>query len=177
MVAFLKKPSESDGFTEAVDFLRDSAYTISIHSQCFSIVNLYLYKLAITLSRLQRTVQYKALRNELVNDDIKLSKLELNTGFINGLPKKWLSFCQSLRNTNHMKDFELASLFSKLKYEENLIDSICETEKKKSLISTTSLSTAFFSTYIVQDFQNSLDDEEDTRSSQEYMDDLEEEYQ
>ncbi|GKB82079.1 hypothetical protein Tco_0948974 [Tanacetum coccineum] len=34
----------------------DSAYTISIHSQCFSIVNLYLYKLAITLSRLQRSV-------------------------------------------------------------------------------------------------------------------------
>ncbi|GJX93883.1 hypothetical protein Tco_0348469, partial [Tanacetum coccineum] len=36
----------------------DSAYTISIHSQCFSIVNLYLYKLAITLSRLQRSVQF-----------------------------------------------------------------------------------------------------------------------
>ncbi|GKB16964.1 RNA-directed DNA polymerase, eukaryota [Tanacetum coccineum] len=38
--------------------LLDSAYTISIHSQCFSIVNLYLYKLAITLSRLQRSVQF-----------------------------------------------------------------------------------------------------------------------
>ncbi|GKD70289.1 hypothetical protein Tco_1324379, partial [Tanacetum coccineum] len=36
----------------------NSAYTISIHSQCFSIVNLYLYKLAITLSRLQRSVQF-----------------------------------------------------------------------------------------------------------------------
>ncbi|GKA14132.1 ribonuclease H-like domain-containing protein [Tanacetum coccineum] len=33
--------------------------TISIHSQCFSIVNLYLYKLAITLSRLQRSVQFR----------------------------------------------------------------------------------------------------------------------
>ncbi|GJZ07081.1 hypothetical protein Tco_0540874 [Tanacetum coccineum] len=137
--------------------------------------NTFKFKECETLT--QTFSRYKALMNELVNDGIKLSKLELNTGFINGLPKKWLSFCQSLRNTNHMKDFELASLFSKLKYEENLIDSICETEKKKSLISTTSLSTAFFSTYIVQDFQNSLDDEEDTRSSQEYMDDLEEEYQ
>ncbi|GKA19880.1 hypothetical protein Tco_0699795 [Tanacetum coccineum] len=48
--------------------------------------------------------------NELVNDGIKLSKVEINTGFINGLPKKWLSF-QSLRNTNHVKDSELASLF------------------------------------------------------------------
>ncbi|GJR54720.1 hypothetical protein Tco_1405241 [Tanacetum coccineum] len=39
-------------------FMADSAYTISIHSQCFSIVNLYLYKLAITLSRLKRSVQF-----------------------------------------------------------------------------------------------------------------------
>ncbi|GKB45161.1 retrovirus-related pol polyprotein from transposon TNT 1-94 [Tanacetum coccineum] len=121
--------------------------------------------------------KYKALMNELVNDGIKLSKLEINTGFINGLPKKWLSFCQSLRNTNHVKDSELASLFGKLKYEENLIDSIYETEKNKSLVSATPLSTAFFSSSIVQDFQDSPDDEEDTRSSQEYLNDLEEEYQ
>ncbi|GJT66445.1 hypothetical protein Tco_1017925, partial [Tanacetum coccineum] len=82
--------------------------------------------------------QYKALMNELVNDGIKLSKLEINTGFINGLPKKWLSLCQSLRNTNHVKESKLASLFG---------------------------------------LQDSSDDEEDTRSSQEYMDDLEEDYQ
>ncbi|GJR80711.1 retrovirus-related pol polyprotein from transposon TNT 1-94 [Tanacetum coccineum] len=120
---------------------------------------------------------YKALVNELVNDGIKLSNLEINTGFINGLPKKWISFCQSLRNTNHVKDSELASLFGKLKYEENLIDSIYETEKNKSLVSTTPLSTAFYSTSIVQDFQDSPDDEEDTRSSQEYLNDLQEGYQ
>ncbi|GKC97186.1 hypothetical protein Tco_1167461 [Tanacetum coccineum] len=120
---------------------------------------------------------YKALMNELLNDGIKLSKLEINTGFINGLPKKWLSFCQSLRNTNHVKDSELASLFGKLKYEENLSDSIYDTEKKKSVNTATPLSTAFFSTSIVQDFQDSPDDEEDTRSSQEYLNDLEEEFQ
>ncbi|GJZ87934.1 hypothetical protein Tco_0659716 [Tanacetum coccineum] len=39
------------------------------------------------------------------------------------------------------------------------------------------MSTAFFSTSIVQDFQDNPDDEEDTRNSQEYMNDLEEEYQ
>nr|GEY63434.1 hypothetical protein [Tanacetum cinerariifolium] len=94
----------------------------------------------------QTFTRYKALMNKLVNDGIKLSKLEINTGFINGLPKKWLSFCQSLKNTNHVKDSELASLFGKLKYEENLID-------------------------------NSSDDEEDTRSSHEYLNDLDEEYQ
>ncbi|GJV11381.1 retrovirus-related pol polyprotein from transposon TNT 1-94 [Tanacetum coccineum] len=59
----------------------------------------------------QTFTRYKALMNELVNDGINLSKLEINTGFINGLPKKWLSFFQSLRNTNHVKDSELASLF------------------------------------------------------------------
>ncbi|GKC49569.1 hypothetical protein Tco_1072314 [Tanacetum coccineum] len=86
----------------------------------------------------QTFTRYKALMNELVNDGIKLSKLEINIGFINGLPKKWLSFCQSLRNTNHVKESELASLF---------------------------------------DFQDSPDDEEDARSSQEHINDLEEEYQ
>ncbi|GKA27907.1 hypothetical protein Tco_0714075 [Tanacetum coccineum] len=119
---------------------------------------------------------YKALMNKLVNDGIKLSKLKINTVFINRLPKKWLSFCQSLRNTNHVKDSELASLFGKLKYEENLIDNINKTEKKKSLTTATPLSTAFISTFIVQDFQDSPDDEEDTRRSQEYMNDLEMEF-
>ncbi|GKC77281.1 hypothetical protein Tco_1128055, partial [Tanacetum coccineum] len=37
------------------------------------------------------------------------------------------------------------------------------------------LSTALFSSSIVQDFQDSPDDEEDTRSSHEYMNDLLEE--
>ncbi|GJT20871.1 retrovirus-related pol polyprotein from transposon TNT 1-94 [Tanacetum coccineum] len=86
----------------------------------------------------QTFTKYKPLMNELVNDGIKLSKLEINAGFINGLPKKWLAICQSLRNTNHVKESKLASLF---------------------------------------DFQESPDDEEDLRSSQEYMNDLDEEYQ
>ncbi|GJZ85615.1 retrovirus-related pol polyprotein from transposon TNT 1-94 [Tanacetum coccineum] len=125
----------------------------------------------------QTFTRYKTLINELVNDGIKLSKLEINIGFINGLPKKWLSFCQSLRNTNNVKESELASLFGKLKYEENLIDNIYETEKNKSLVSATPLPTAFFSSSIVQDFQDSPNDKEDTRSSHEYLNDLEEEYQ
>ncbi|GJY46531.1 hypothetical protein Tco_0435594 [Tanacetum coccineum] len=134
--------------------------------------NTFKFKESETLTR--TFTRYKALMNELVNDGINLSKLEINTGFINGLPKKWLSFCKSLRNTNHVKDSELASLFGKLEYKENLIDSIYETEKNKSLVSATPLSTAFFS---IRDFQDSPDDEEDTRSSHEYLNDLEEEYQ
>ncbi|GJR17639.1 hypothetical protein Tco_0966166 [Tanacetum coccineum] len=98
----------------------------------------------------QTCTRYKALMNELVNDGIKLSKLEINTGFINGLPKKWLAFCQSLKNTNHVKEYELASLFGKLRYEENHINSIYDTNKEKTLVHATPLSTAFFSTSIVQ---------------------------
>ncbi|GJR16237.1 retrovirus-related pol polyprotein from transposon TNT 1-94 [Tanacetum coccineum] len=137
--------------------------------------NTFKFKEGETLT--QTFTRYKALMNELVNDGIKLSKLEINIGFIIGLPKKWLTFCQTLRNTNHVKDSELASLFGKLKYEENLIDSIYETEKNKSLVSATPLLTSFISTSIIQDFQDSLDDEMDTRSSHEYLNDLEEEYQ
>ncbi|GJS25623.1 hypothetical protein Tco_0454255, partial [Tanacetum coccineum] len=137
--------------------------------------NIFKFKKGESLT--QSFTRYKALMNELVNDGIKLSKLEINNGFINGLPKKWISFCQSLRNTNHVKDFELAYLFGKLKYEENLIHSIYETKKNKSLVSATPLSNAFFSTSIVQDFQDSPDDEDDTRSSHEYLNYLEEVYQ
>ncbi|GJS53474.1 hypothetical protein Tco_0626836 [Tanacetum coccineum] len=47
---------------------------------------------------------------------------------------------------------------------------------KKTLVSATPLSTAFISTSIVQEFQDSPNDEEDVRSSQDYMNDLEKEY-
>ncbi|GKB08803.1 hypothetical protein Tco_0837115 [Tanacetum coccineum] len=49
----------------------DSAYTISIHSQCFSIIKLYLYKLAITLSRVQRSVQFGTHKLGMLNIDSK----------------------------------------------------------------------------------------------------------
>nr|GEX26902.1 hypothetical protein [Tanacetum cinerariifolium] len=94
----------------------------------------------------QNSTRYKALMNELVNDGIELLNLEINIGFINGLPKKWLN-------------------------------SIYETEKKKSLVSATPMSTAFFSSSIVHDFQDSPDDKEDTRNSHEYSNDLKKEYQ
>ncbi|GJZ94320.1 hypothetical protein Tco_0666523 [Tanacetum coccineum] len=117
-----------------------------------------------------------------VPSDVKESrvmdlKLCYNTFKFKEVTKEVANFCQSLRNTNHVEDSELDPLFSKLKYKENLIDSIYETKKSKSLVSATPLSTAFFSTSIVQDFQDSPDDEEDTRSSHEYLNDLEEEYQ
>ncbi|GKB23975.1 hypothetical protein Tco_0863376 [Tanacetum coccineum] len=90
----------------------------------------------------------KALMNELVNDVVKLSKLEINIDFINNLPKKWLSFSRSLKDANHVRDSDLASMFGKIKYEERLIDSLYESEKK-TLSTATTLSTTFFSNFSV----------------------------
>nr|GEU30469.1 retrovirus-related Pol polyprotein from transposon TNT 1-94 [Tanacetum cinerariifolium] len=73
-------------------------------------------------------------------------------------------------------NFDINYLTAKSAWDD-LIPSIYESEKKKSLVTATPLSTAFFSTYIVQDFQDSPYDKDDTRSSQEYLNDLEEEYQ
>nr|GEV47529.1 hypothetical protein [Tanacetum cinerariifolium] len=69
---------------------------------------------------------------------------------------------------------DLKLCYNTFKFKE---DSIYETEKNKSLVSATPLLTAFFSSSIFHDFQDSPDDEEDTRSSHEYLNDLEEEYQ
>ncbi|GKB33002.1 retrovirus-related pol polyprotein from transposon TNT 1-94, partial [Tanacetum coccineum] len=68
-----------------------------------------------------------------------------------------------------LEDWEVSSL--------QCMQRIYETEKNKSLISATPLSIAFFSSSIFQDFQDIPNDEEDTRSSHEYLNDLEEEYQ
>ncbi|GJU46030.1 hypothetical protein Tco_1203296 [Tanacetum coccineum] len=43
------------------DIELDSAKLVVVHYRCFSIVNLYLYKLAITHNRLQRSVQFGTL--------------------------------------------------------------------------------------------------------------------
>ncbi|GJR32269.1 hypothetical protein Tco_1108501 [Tanacetum coccineum] len=103
--------------------------------------------------------------------------LVLKPQFENSFQRSLFPMAACLKDTNYVKESELASLFGKLKYEKNLINIIYDTNKEKTLVPATLLSTAFFSTSIVQDFQDSPDDEEDTRSSQEYMNDLEEEYQ
>ncbi|GJZ78292.1 hypothetical protein Tco_0642964 [Tanacetum coccineum] len=41
---------------------------------------------------------YKTLLNELANDGVNLSKHEINVGFVNSLPEKWLTFSHGLRN-------------------------------------------------------------------------------
>ncbi|GJT24240.1 hypothetical protein Tco_0894177 [Tanacetum coccineum] len=104
-------------------------------------------------SLLQTYTRYKTMLNELTNDGVTLSKHEINMGFVNSLPEKWLSFSQGLRNANHTKTLDLADIYG---------DS--------------PISIAFFSNSIVQDFQENSDDEADKRSIEEYLRDLELEF-
>ncbi|GJW52069.1 retrovirus-related pol polyprotein from transposon TNT 1-94 [Tanacetum coccineum] len=74
-----------------------------------------------TKSISQTYTRYKTLLNELANDCVNLSKHEINVGFVNSLPKKWLTFSQGLRNANHTQTLDLADIYGRFVYEDNLI--------------------------------------------------------
>ncbi|GKD88435.1 hypothetical protein Tco_1363942 [Tanacetum coccineum] len=116
---------------------------------------------------LSRTyTRYKTLLNELSNDGVNLSKHKINVGFVNSLPKKWLTFSQGLRNTNHTQTLDIVDIYGRFVYEDNLIQRRYS-DTKKALIttpSTTPISTDFFSNHVVQDFQENSDDEVDKRT-------------
>ncbi|GJU11251.1 retrovirus-related pol polyprotein from transposon TNT 1-94 [Tanacetum coccineum] len=131
-----------------------------------------------TESLSQTYTRYKTLLNELANDGVNLSKHEINVGFVNSLPEKWFTFSQGLRNANHTQTLDLANIYGRFVYEDNLIQ-IRYSHTKKILITTpssTSISTAFFSNNVIQDFQENSDDEVDERSSEEYLRDLNTEF-
>ncbi|GKE01708.1 hypothetical protein Tco_1389691 [Tanacetum coccineum] len=65
-------------------------------------------------SLLQTYTRYKTLLNEISNDVVKLTKHEINVGFVNSLPKKWLSFFYGLRNANHTQTLDLADIYGVL---------------------------------------------------------------
>ncbi|GJV16465.1 retrovirus-related pol polyprotein from transposon TNT 1-94 [Tanacetum coccineum] len=137
------------------------------------------FKAKSTESLLQTYTCYKTLLNELANDGVNLSKHEINVGFVNSLPKKWLTFSQGLRNANHTQTLDLADIYGRFVYEDNLIQRRYS-DTKKALITTpssTAVSTAFFSNNVIQDFQENYNDKVDKRSSEEYLRDLDIEYQ
>ncbi|GKE08626.1 hypothetical protein Tco_1412177 [Tanacetum coccineum] len=86
---------------------------------------------------------------------------------MNSLLEKWLSSFEGLRNGNHTHTLDLADIYERFIYEDNLILRRYP-ETKKTLITAPSvfpISTAFFSNYIVQDFQENSDDEADENHS------------
>ncbi|GKE71162.1 retrovirus-related pol polyprotein from transposon TNT 1-94 [Tanacetum coccineum] len=131
-----------------------------------------------TKTLLQIYTRYKTLLNELDNDGVNLSKHEINVGFVNSLPEKWLTFSQGSRNANHTQTLDLADIYGRFVYEDNLIQRRYS-DTKKALITTPSstiISTAFFPNNVIQDFQENFDDEVDKRSSEEYLRDLDIEF-
>ncbi|GJZ88089.1 hypothetical protein Tco_0659871, partial [Tanacetum coccineum] len=131
-----------------------------------------------TESLSQTYTRYKTLLNELANDGVNLSKHEINVGFINSLPEKWLTFSQGLRNANHTQTLDFADIYGRFVYEDNQIQRRYY-DIKNALITTSSstpISTAFFSNNVIQDFQENSDDEVDERTSEEYLRDLDIEY-
>ncbi|GKA62830.1 hypothetical protein Tco_0762349 [Tanacetum coccineum] len=59
--------------------------------------------------------------NKLANDVVNLSKHEINVSFVNNLPEKWLTFSQGPRNANHTQTLDLADIYGRFVYEDNLI--------------------------------------------------------
>ncbi|GJT25693.1 hypothetical protein Tco_0895630 [Tanacetum coccineum] len=131
-----------------------------------------------TKSLSQTYTRYKTLLNELANDGVNLSKHEINVGFVNTLPEKWLTFSQGLRNANHTQILDLADTYGRFVYEDNLIQRRYS-DTKKALITTpsnTAIFTAFFSNNVIQDFQENSNDEINERSSEEYLKDINTEF-
>ena len=96
------------------------------------------------LKVLVRLTRYKTLLNELANDGIEFSQHEMNVGFVNSLPEKWLTFSQGLRNANLTQTLDLAKLYGRFTYEDNLIERRFGDQKKPYTMPSSSISTAFF---------------------------------
>ncbi|GJT78480.1 integrase, catalytic region, zinc finger, CCHC-type containing protein [Tanacetum coccineum] len=79
------------------------------------------FRAKYTGSLSQTYTRYKTMLKKLANDGVNLSKHEINVGFINSLPKKWLTFSQGLRNANHTQTLDLADIYGRHTREEATI--------------------------------------------------------
>ncbi|GKC72168.1 hypothetical protein Tco_1118051 [Tanacetum coccineum] len=76
---------------------------------------------------------YKTLLSELANDGVNLSKHEIDVGFMNSLPEKWLTFSQGLRNANHTQTLDLADIYRMFDFQENSDDEVDERSSEEYL--------------------------------------------
>ncbi|GKB47537.1 probable protein phosphatase 2C 15, partial [Tanacetum coccineum] len=115
----------------------------------------------------------KCLLNDLENNGVTIPQAEVNATFVNNLPRKWLSMNQTQRANKSIKNDSLATLYGKYNYEEGLIDQIYESETQIFSILASS-SKALISNNKFQDSDSDV--EEDQRTSNEFMADLNAEY-
>ncbi|GJX78322.1 retrovirus-related pol polyprotein from transposon TNT 1-94 [Tanacetum coccineum] len=69
--------------------------------------------------------------SELSNDGVTLSKHEINVGFVNSVPEKWLSFSQRLRNTNHTQTLDLADIYGRISMKILMMRQMREPDEKE----------------------------------------------
>ncbi|GJY54601.1 hypothetical protein Tco_0446265 [Tanacetum coccineum] len=115
----------------------------------------------------------KCLLNDLKNKGSSILQSEVDATFINSLPRKWLSMNPTQRANNSIKNDSLATLYGKYNYEEGLIDQIFELESSRFAIHASSSKALISNTYL-QDSDSDV--EEDTRSSSEFLTDLNAEF-
>nr|GEU30720.1 hypothetical protein [Tanacetum cinerariifolium] len=95
------------------------------------------------------------------------------------LKRSHILIVKGLRNANHTQTLDFIDIYGRFVYDDNLIQRRYSNTKKAFLTtpSSSAISTAFFSNNVIQDFQENSDDEVDERSSEEYLRDLDVEYQ
>ncbi|GJU18275.1 hypothetical protein Tco_1146241 [Tanacetum coccineum] len=118
-------------------------------------------------------IRLKCLLNDLENNGVSISQAKVNATFVNSLPRKWLSMNQTQRANSSIKNDTLAALYGKYNYEEGLIDQIYESKTSIFTIQDSNSKALISNTYL-QD--SDLDVEEDTRSSSEFLVDLNAEF-
>nr|GEY23620.1 hypothetical protein [Tanacetum cinerariifolium] len=131
-------------------------------------------------------IRHHFIREQVENDVIELYFMTMIISLRTYSPRHYqesdsnfYSRNLGLRNANHTQTLDLADIYGRFVYEDNLFQRRCS-DTKKALITTPlsfAISTAFFSSNIIQDFQENPDDEVDERSSEEYLRDLDVEHQ
>ncbi|GKE22436.1 hypothetical protein Tco_1433948, partial [Tanacetum coccineum] len=125
---------------------------------------------ALEGEKVQQTfTRLKILLKELENKDVKIPQADVNATFVNNLSQNWLSMNQTQRANNSIKNDILATLFEKYNHEEKLIDQIYKSETNRFTIQNSNSKALISNTYF-QD--NNSDVKEDTRSNNEFLDDL-----
>ncbi|GKD38739.1 hypothetical protein Tco_1258946 [Tanacetum coccineum] len=127
---------------------------------------------ALVGERVKETfTRLKCLLNDLENNAISISQVEVNATFVNSLPRKWLSMNQTRRANNSIKNDTQADLYGKYNYKEGLIDQIYELELTRFSLQG---SKAMISNPTMQDSNSDIKD--DQRSNSEFLADLNAEF-
>ncbi|GJY55271.1 hypothetical protein Tco_0454386 [Tanacetum coccineum] len=111
--------------------------------------------------------------NDFETNGVTIPQAEVNATFVNSLPRKWLIMNQTQRENNSIKNDSLATLYGKYKYKEGLIAQIYKSKTQRFTIQASS-SKALISNNQFHDSDSDV--EEDQRTNNEFMDDLNAEY-